>query len=541
MFNFSKNFTSLLLLLVLCAASTSALAFCYPLYFKHENAIAVNPVNNKVYVADMVFMNDTCRIFNYSNSSDIKILDGVSNQIDTVGQAFFPMVESVNGKLPNWNAVAVNPTTNKIYVVDFDLVRVIDGTNNTLRNLPQELSAHAIAVNPVTNRIYVTTNDNSAAIINGATDFIIGAVTVGSSDATLKHAIVVNPATNKIYVTNGSDGTLTVIDGATNIFNTVTIGIGKHPFAVAVNPGTNRIYVLNNDNTVTIIDGATNFIISTLVVGTDTSTFKQALVVNPVTNKIYVINGSNDIVTIIDGATNTTSTLPTGTTPRAIALNEKTNKIYVANYGSNNVTVIDGATNTTTTVTVDTHPNALAVNPETNKIYVTSEDNNAITVIDSSVVVEFYNTHLDNYFITANVSEANAIEGGSAGPGWARTGNTFKSGGRTAVCRFYGSQSPGPNSHFYTLLGTECDSLKLLQSITPATEKRWNFESLDFISTIPINGTCASGLLPVYRAYNNGFARGVDSNHRLSTNLLVIQQMVALGWNAEGVVMCAPN
>ena len=34
----------------------------------------------------------------------------------------------------------------------------------------------------------------------------------------------------------------------------------------------------------------------------------------------------------------------------AVAVNPVTNKIYVANYGSNNVTVIDGATNATTTV-----------------------------------------------------------------------------------------------------------------------------------------------------------------------------------------------
>ena len=78
-------------------------------------------------------------------------------------------------------------------------------------------------------------------------------------------------------------------------------------------------------------------------------------------------------------------------------------------------------------------------------------------------VIEFYNTNLDNYFITADSSEAAAIDGGSAGPGWSRTGNTFKSGGSTSVCRFYGSQSPGPNSHFYTVDADECASLKQLQ------------------------------------------------------------------------------
>jgi hypothetical protein len=155
-------------------------------------------------------------------------------------------------------------------------------------------------------------------------------------------------------------------------------------------------------------------------------------------------------------------------------------------------------------------------------------------------VVEFYNTNLDHYFITADAGEAAGIDGGSAGPGWIRTGNSFKSGGSTPVCRFYGSQVPGPNSHFYTLAGAECDGLKQLQAITPATQKRWNFESLDFVSTPPTNGTCPTGTVPVYRAYNNGFARGVDSNHRISSAAAAIQDVVMRGWINEGVVMCAP-
>ena len=99
---------------------------------------------------------------------------------------------------------------------------------------------------------------------------------------------------------------------------------------------------------------------------------------------------------------------------------------------------------------------------------------------------------------------------------------------------------PGPNSHFYTLAGSECDGLKQLQATTPATQKRWNFESLDFISSPPTNGTCPTGTLPVYRAYNNGFARGADSDHRLSSAAAAIQDVVMRGWINEGVVMCAP-
>ncbi|MEO8137096.1 MAG: DUF1800 family protein, partial [Betaproteobacteria bacterium] len=155
-------------------------------------------------------------------------------------------------------------------------------------------------------------------------------------------------------------------------------------------------------------------------------------------------------------------------------------------------------------------------------------------------VIEFYNGNLDNYFITADAGEARAIDNGAAGPGWVRTGDTFGAGGNAPVCRFYGSQSPGPNSHFYTVLAAECENLKQLQAATPATQKRWNFESLDFFSTVPAGGGCFDGTTPVYRAYNDGFARGVDSNHRITRNAAAIAQVVARGWKNEGVVMCAP-
>jgi len=156
------------------------------------------------------------------------------------------------------------------------------------------------------------------------------------------------------------------------------------------------------------------------------------------------------------------------------------------------------------------------------------------------VVVEFYNADLDHYFITADLGEAASIDKGIAGS-WKRTGYTFKSGGNAAVCRFYGSQSPGPNSHFYTADSNQCDFLRQLEASTPATQKRWNFEGFRFVSTQPINGMCPPGTQQVYRAYNNGFARGIDSNHRITSSPAAIQEVLARGWIDEGVVMCAPN
>lgn len=161
----------------------------------------------------------------------------------------------------------------------------------------------------------------------------------------------------------------------------------------------------------------------------------------------------------------------------------------------------------------------------------------------ASRVIEFYNSTLDHYFITADANEAAAIDKGSAGPGWIRTGFTFVADGDTPVCRFYGSQSPGPNSHFYTADANECSRLKEIQAHTPATERRWNFEGLDFNVTLPVTnqfGHTFCREFSIYRAYNNGFARGIDSNHRYTDSPTEIERMKQRGWIDEGVVMCYP-
>ena len=62
------------------------------------------------------------------------------------------------------------------------------------------------------------------------------------------------------------------------------------------------------------------------------------MAVNPNTNKIYVANAGasgNSTVTVIDGATNNTTTVAVGTgrwADVAVAVNPNTNQIYVVNY-----------------------------------------------------------------------------------------------------------------------------------------------------------------------------------------------------------------
>ncbi len=164
-------------------------------------------------------------------------------------------------------------------------------------------------------------------------------------------------------------------------------------------------------------------------------------------------------------------------------------------------------------------------------------------------VTEFYNTELGHYFMTPSEEEANGIDQGSAGPGWVRTGETFQAWSQlgnsysyaTHLCRFYGSVNPGPNSHFFTISSQECSSLLELEQTTLATKPRWNFEQYSFMaipSSLEAPQPCPEDSLPIYRAYNGGFARGEDSNHRYVTDPTLLEPMVQEGWVDEGVVFC---
>jgi hypothetical protein len=150
------------------------------------------------------------------------------------------------------------------------------------------------------------------------------------------------------------------------------------------------------------------------------------------------------------------------------------------------------------------------------------------------VVYEFYNTTLRHYFRTASAAEANAIDHGSAGPGWVRTGDDFlaylpqSNSPGSDVCRFYTS---GANSHFYTAFQSECESLK-------SPSSGWTYEGLSFRIQLPSAGACPSGTRPVYRLYNNRFQFN-DSNHRFTTLPAEAQSLQSQGWTLEGVAFCA--
>lgn len=164
--------------------------------------------------------------------------------------------------------------------------------------------------------------------------------------------------------------------------------------------------------------------------------------------------------------------------------------------------------------------------------------------------VEFYNTTLDHYFVTADAGEALGIDAGAAGPGWVRTGRSFQAWGDAGsgppdaqpVCRFYSS---GANSHFYTASAGECAALRAQEALERNAGngvRGWAYEGISFYIQAPeTNPACPALTTALQRVYNNGFANGQGSNHRFVDDAQLLELMAQRGWVVEGAVMCAQD
>lgn len=164
----------------------------------------------------------------------------------------------------------------------------------------------------------------------------------------------------------------------------------------------------------------------------------------------------------------------------------------------------------------------------------------------TGTMVEYYKASADHYFMTLEGAESVLLDETAAGQGWTRTGRSFGAwmpstlAGTTRLCRFYGDLESGPDSHFYTPEGSECDGLKALDASTPHGQSAWRFEGYAGNVVVPVAGACPVNLAPVYRLYNRGFEKGGVPNHRYTTDTTLYQQMQSQGWGGEGIAFCVP-
>ena len=170
--------------------------------------------------------------------------------------------------------------------------------------------------------------------------------------------------------------------------------------------------------------------------------------------------------------------------------------------------------------------------------------------LPTRTMVEYVYTPLNYFFITSRDDDKALLD---TVAGFQRTGQSFavlaeavtNSKGLT---RFYFDQialGGARGSHFYTLLDEDKFALRALNPDNAKLPRLPVDEGIDSWAYLPlvtgIGGTCASGLLPVFRLFRNGTKFPDDPNHRFTVNVNVYNAFVALGWDGEGVSFCVPT
>jgi len=165
-------------------------------------------------------------------------------------------------------------------------------------------------------------------------------------------------------------------------------------------------------------------------------------------------------------------------------------------------------------------------------------------------LTEYVYTPLNYYFLTSRDNEKAILD---AAAGWSRTGQSFSSltfadPASRGINRYYFDQiakNQTRGSHFYTLVDSEKTALAALNPNNQASPRLPYFEGVDSYAYLPIiegiGGGCAAGQVPVYRAFRGQTRFPDDPNHRFTTSLTLYNQLVAQGWDGEGVKLCAAN
>ena len=165
-------------------------------------------------------------------------------------------------------------------------------------------------------------------------------------------------------------------------------------------------------------------------------------------------------------------------------------------------------------------------------------------------LTEYIYSPLNYYFLTSRDADKAALD---ALPGWARTGQSFSARsfadpGALGISRYYFDQiakNQTRGSHFYTLVNSEKAALSELNPNNLSLSRLPVNEGIDSYAFAPVTegvgGSCAAGQTPVYRLFRGQVRFPDDPNHRFTTSLALYNQFVALGWDGEGVKLCAPN
>jgi DNA-binding beta-propeller fold protein YncE len=127
-----------------------------------------------------------------------------------------PVAHTINKRIPVGNqpfAVAVNPATNRVYVIDqlfsgqfpFNVYVIDAAVGAVVATIPTSYQLGSVVVDVVNNRIYVGARVNSFLLVmDGATDTFASLMNVGTGFFDSEFGVAVDAGNGHVYTANYS-------------------------------------------------------------------------------------------------------------------------------------------------------------------------------------------------------------------------------------------------------------------------------------------------------------------------------------------------
>ncbi len=200
--------------------------------------ISINSKDNLIYVQHLSggFGKRNC-----STIPSIAVIDGFRNSVIFNIELNTDNEENPIDNMPEFSGgVAFNPGNNRIYATsDFNQkVNVINSELNSLIDIIElDAGTGRVAVNPNTNRVFVIAG-SGINVIDSSANKVIDTITLEGNLVDIE----VNIDLNHIYVTDSSSGSVRFIDGFTHKV-IATVEVGNNPRGMAVDQVNNLLYV----------------------------------------------------------------------------------------------------------------------------------------------------------------------------------------------------------------------------------------------------------------------------------------------------------
>jgi DNA-binding beta-propeller fold protein YncE len=298
----------------------------------------VDPLQQEIITTITLDEEPQCIVVNeQTNRIYVGVKDGlviIDGETDTIIAEILPDVEVV--------ALAVDPQTNRIYAAEYgDKIVVIDGsTNQQVGEIDEGIyNQYELAVNPTTNLVYIADWTtilgyyDKIFVYSGETFTAVSQINIPGSD---EHTIVeriglaVNAETNLVYATWSGNNNLYVIDGSTH---QIIDNVSPSSFSreVSVNTYTNYVYVGD-----AVLDGDTLVEVLSDYDGTVEA-------VDPVNNLLYTADYHN--LYVLNGTTHGTVTSLElewffSSYFDYVGVNCETDKVYLVNSDDNEIPVV---------------------------------------------------------------------------------------------------------------------------------------------------------------------------------------------------------